>query len=119
MRLKVVVHEAEEGGFWAEVPAIPGCATQGETFEDLLENLYEAVEVACRSTSSRPRLVDATASWTSPYEVGLARSAAAITSDGREGSTVRLSIPVHEGRDLKVGLVRHLMKMAGISEGDL
>jgi predicted RNase H-like HicB family nuclease len=44
MRLKVVVHEAEEGGFWAEVPAIPGCATQGETFEELLANLYEAVE---------------------------------------------------------------------------
>ena len=44
MRLKVIVHEAEEGGFWAEVPSIPGCATQGETFEELLENLYEAVE---------------------------------------------------------------------------
>jgi predicted RNase H-like HicB family nuclease len=44
MKLKVVVHEAEEGGFWAEVPAIPGCATQGETFEELLQNLYEAVE---------------------------------------------------------------------------
>ena len=44
MKLKVVVHEAEEGGYWAEVPAIPGCATQGETFEDLLKNLYEAVE---------------------------------------------------------------------------
>ena len=44
MRLKVVVHEADEGGFWAEVPAIPGCATEGETFEELLTNLYEAVE---------------------------------------------------------------------------
>lgn len=44
MKLKVVVHEAEEGGYWAEVPAIPGCATQGEDFEDLLKNLYEAVE---------------------------------------------------------------------------
>ena len=44
MKLKVVVHEAEEGGFWAEVPAIPGCCTQGETFEPLLKNLYEAVE---------------------------------------------------------------------------
>jgi predicted RNase H-like HicB family nuclease len=44
MKIKVVVHEAEEGGFWAEVPAIPGCATQGETFEELLKNLYEAVE---------------------------------------------------------------------------
>jgi predicted RNase H-like HicB family nuclease len=44
MKIKVVVHEAEEGGFWAEVPAIPGCATQGDTFEELLQNLYEAVE---------------------------------------------------------------------------
>ena len=44
VRLKAVVHEAEEGGFWAEVPAIPGCATQGDTFEELLENLHEAVE---------------------------------------------------------------------------
>jgi predicted RNase H-like HicB family nuclease len=44
MKLKVIVHEAEEGGYWAEVPAIPGCATQGETFEELLQNLYEAVE---------------------------------------------------------------------------
>jgi predicted RNase H-like HicB family nuclease len=44
MKVKVVVHEAEEGGFWAEVPSIPGCATQGETFEDLLKNLYEAIE---------------------------------------------------------------------------
>lgn len=44
MKIKFVVHEAEEGGFWAEVPAIPGCATQGETLEELLHNLYEAVE---------------------------------------------------------------------------
>ena len=44
MRLKVVVHEVDEGGFWAEVPAIPGCATEGETVEELLTNLYEAVE---------------------------------------------------------------------------
>ena len=44
MKLKVIVHEAEEGGYWAEVPSLPGCATQGETFEELLQNLYEAVE---------------------------------------------------------------------------
>ena len=31
MKIKIVVHEAEEGGFWAEVPAIPGCATQGDS----------------------------------------------------------------------------------------
>ena len=44
MKLQVVVHEAEEGGYWAEVPSIPGCATQGDSFEELLANLYEAVE---------------------------------------------------------------------------
>lgn len=44
MKLKVLVHEAEEGGYWAEVPSIPGCVTQGETFDELLLNLYEAVE---------------------------------------------------------------------------
>ncbi len=44
MKLKVVIHQAEEGGYWAEVPSIPGCATQGETFEELLQNIYQAVE---------------------------------------------------------------------------
>ncbi|MCK5272700.1 MAG: type II toxin-antitoxin system HicB family antitoxin [Sedimentisphaerales bacterium] len=44
MKIKVVIHEAEEGGFWAEVPSIPGCVTQGENFDDLLSNIYEAVE---------------------------------------------------------------------------
>ena len=43
MKLKVVIHEAEEGGFWAEVPVIPGCATQGDSFKELLTNLYEAI----------------------------------------------------------------------------
>lgn len=44
MKIKVVVHEAEEGGFWAEVPAIPGCVTQGETLDELMSNLHEAIE---------------------------------------------------------------------------
>jgi predicted RNase H-like HicB family nuclease len=48
MIFKAVVHDAEEGGFWAEVPAIPGCATQGETMDELLANLREAIE-ACLS----------------------------------------------------------------------
>ena len=53
MKLKVIVHKAEEGGYWAEVPAIPGCATQGDTFEELLKNLYEAVE-GCLSVDVKP-----------------------------------------------------------------
>jgi predicted RNase H-like HicB family nuclease len=44
MKLKIIIHEAEEGGFWAEVPAIPGCMTQGETIQELIGNLYDAVE---------------------------------------------------------------------------
>ncbi|MEW6520780.1 MAG: type II toxin-antitoxin system HicB family antitoxin [Thermodesulfobacteriota bacterium] len=44
MKLKVIIHEADEGGFWAEVTSIPGCATQGETFDELLSYIYEAVE---------------------------------------------------------------------------
>lgn len=43
MFFKAVVHDAEEGGFWAEVPALPGCVTQGETREELFENLKEAI----------------------------------------------------------------------------
>lgn len=48
MKIKVIVHPADEGGYWAEVPAIPGCATQGETMEELMENVQEAIE-ACLS----------------------------------------------------------------------
>jgi predicted RNase H-like HicB family nuclease len=44
MKVKIVVHDAEEGGYWAEVPALPGCITEGDTFEELLHNLYDAVE---------------------------------------------------------------------------
>jgi len=43
MKIHAVVHKAEEGGFWAEVPSI-GCATQAETIEELRANLREAIE---------------------------------------------------------------------------
>ena len=44
MTLKALIHNAEEGGFWAEVPALPGCVTQGETLEELHANIREAIE---------------------------------------------------------------------------
>jgi predicted RNase H-like HicB family nuclease len=44
MRIRVIVHKAEEGGFWAEVPSIPGCATQGETMGEIEANIREAIE---------------------------------------------------------------------------
>ncbi|MCC5808706.1 MAG: type II toxin-antitoxin system HicB family antitoxin [Opitutales bacterium] len=43
MKIKAVIHSAEEGGFWAEIPALPGCCTQGETMEEIEENLREAI----------------------------------------------------------------------------
>jgi predicted RNase H-like HicB family nuclease len=44
MTLKVVVHRDDDGSFWAEVPALPGCATQGETFDELMANVREAID---------------------------------------------------------------------------
>jgi predicted RNase H-like HicB family nuclease len=44
MTLKAIIHEAEEGGFWAEVPALPGCVTQGESVDEVTTNLREAIE---------------------------------------------------------------------------
>ena len=44
MKLRVVVHPAEEGGFWAEVPALPGCVSEGETLSETLANVREAAE---------------------------------------------------------------------------
>lgn len=44
MILKAIIHKAEEGGFWAEVPALPGCATQGESLAELEANLREAID---------------------------------------------------------------------------
>lgn len=40
----VVVHPAEEGGYWVEVPALPGCYSQGETVEEAVAKVREAIE---------------------------------------------------------------------------
>lgn len=53
MKIKVIVHETEEGTYWAEVPSVLGCATQGETFKELPQNLNEAVE-GCLSVDVVP-----------------------------------------------------------------
>ncbi len=54
IRVKVIIHSAEEGGFWVEVPALPGCVTQGETRAELLANLREAIEGCLRAGSGIP-----------------------------------------------------------------
>lgn len=39
----VIIHDDEEGGYWVEVPALPGCYSQGESVDDALENVREAI----------------------------------------------------------------------------
>lgn len=56
MKIRAVIHPAEEGGFWAEVPALNGCYSEGETFEEALANIREAaegwLEVAAEQTAA-------------------------------------------------------------------
>ena len=59
MKLKVIVHIAEEGGFWVDVPAIPGCATQGDTLDELMKNVHEAIE-GCLSVEIETADMEAT-----------------------------------------------------------
>ena len=44
MKVKAIIHKAEERGYLAEVPSLPGCFTQGENLDELKQNLYEVVE---------------------------------------------------------------------------
>lgn len=44
MKIRAIIHSAEEGGYWAEVPALPGCITEGDTMEEVLANLKDAIE---------------------------------------------------------------------------
>lgn len=44
MKVKIIVHKAEESGYWAEVPGLPGCFSQGETLEETENNIREAIE---------------------------------------------------------------------------
>ncbi|MBP5977507.1 type II toxin-antitoxin system HicB family antitoxin [Brasilonema sp. CT11] len=44
MKIKAIIHPAEEGGYWAEVPALPGCITEGDTMEEVMANLKDAIE---------------------------------------------------------------------------
>ncbi len=71
MKIKVVVQEAEEGGFWAEVPSFPGCSTQGENFEKLLQNPNEAVEGCLAVDIDPPQMIGKIGIWKSLYEIPL------------------------------------------------
>jgi len=44
MKISAVIHPAEEGGYWAEVPALPGCITEGDNLDEVMKNLQDAIE---------------------------------------------------------------------------
>ncbi len=44
MKIRAIIHSAEEGGYWAEVPALPGCITEGDSIEEVTANLKDAIE---------------------------------------------------------------------------
>ncbi len=54
MKLKVIIHSEDDGSYWAEVPSIPGCSTQGDTMEELIQNLHEAIE-GCLAVDIEPQ----------------------------------------------------------------
>jgi len=58
MKLKVMVHPAEEGGFWAEVPALPGCVSEGQTLDEVLVNVREAAQGWLEVSEERQSLAD-------------------------------------------------------------
>ncbi|PZV25427.1 MAG: type II toxin-antitoxin system HicB family antitoxin [Snowella sp.] len=44
MKIKAIIHPAEEGGYWAEVPALPGCITEGDSMDEAINNIQDAIQ---------------------------------------------------------------------------
>ncbi|HLP48727.1 MAG TPA: type II toxin-antitoxin system HicB family antitoxin [Candidatus Kapabacteria bacterium] len=45
MRLKVILEPSDEGGYTVYVPSLPGCISEGETREEALKNIHEAIDL--------------------------------------------------------------------------
>ena len=45
MKFKVILEPSDEGGFTVYVPALPGCISEGDTEEEALQNMKEAIEL--------------------------------------------------------------------------
>lgn len=67
----VLVHEAEEGGYWAEVPELPGCFSQGETLDELRRNVAEAIEacLAIHLEDEGPHIPQKVDRWEIPVSI--------------------------------------------------
>ena len=57
MRYSVIVHRADEGGYWVEVPALPGCYSQGDTIDQTLEKAAEGVELYLETLREEGRAI--------------------------------------------------------------
>jgi predicted RNase H-like HicB family nuclease len=51
MQYTIVLEEAEEGGYTATVPTLPGCISEGDTYEEALENIKDAIALYLRAVS--------------------------------------------------------------------
>ncbi len=100
--LTAYVHTAEEGGYWAEVPALPGCLTQGETLDEVVENLNDAIE-GWLSVQTQKSL----------REKGISFAAVPEEPDGK------VPVPVRNNDDLKTGMLLALTKQTGLTQADL
>lgn len=110
MKFKLVVHEDEEGGYWAEVPALPGCVTPGETMEELVANARKAIEGCLEVLYERElpppavlirRAIRPCACWTSRCEVGLPQ----VHGPVREGTAGNCAVEsCKEGGDHHIAL---------------
>lgn len=54
MKLKVVLEPSEEGGYTASVPALPGCISEGDTMEEAVANIREAIELYLEPQGADP-----------------------------------------------------------------
>lgn len=63
MQYSVVVHQAEEGGFWVEVPALPGCYSQGESLDETLVNVQEAIGLYLEVLRDQGQVAPETPMW--------------------------------------------------------
>ena len=72
MEYTVIVHTAEEGGYWVEVPALPGCFAQGETIEAALVSVREAIELHIESLQEEGQDI--------PQDSGFVISRVAVTA---------------------------------------
>ena len=130
MKLKVVLHPAEEGGFWAEVPALPGCVSEGETVEEVLTNIREAAEGWLIVAAERVAAAARPMSWRSRCEIPVGAALLsrprsprlAVATGARESSYLRttrksddssaflsMAIKTYSKRVRSLGCSKHLV----------